>query len=213
MSDTTNSDPMQQMVYQYKQRTRSLFKFQEAYEITHPEDKKMKFFFAKRDRLWFKKDVKLFHGENDHGQPFVTLIDNSIFDMFGSFTILDHEGKHLALAKRNFLRSFFWRETWEIYNDQNNLLAFAEAKGSFIKTFVRKFRVLALIPVIGGILASLMRLQYEYRSADGTPFAEFKRKVSLRDFYRLTFNENVSLPVEKSAIIGMSVLFDAAENR
>ena len=208
----SNLDPLSLSVYQYKQRVRSLFKFQEAYEITNPEDKKDKYFFAKRDRFWFKKDVKLFYGENDHGAPFLTLIDNSIFDSFGSFTVLDPEGGILAHMRRKFWRSFFWRETWELFSGEGEMVGQAMAQGSFLKTFVRKFGVLRVIPIIGPILDMFMRLQYEYTNANGIPFAEFKRKASIRDFYRLNFlGTGAELPVDKRAIIGLSVLFDAAE--
>ena len=208
----SNPDPMSEMVYQYKQRVRSLFKFQEAYEITHPEDKKNKYFYGKRDRLWFKKDVKVFYGENDHGAPFVTLIDNSIFDSFGSFTTLDPEGNILAHIRRKFWRSFFWRETCELFGPDGEMVGLAQAQGGFLKTFVRKFGVFRVIPIIGPILDMMMRLQYEYTNANGVPFAEFKRKMSIRDFYRLNFlGTGAELPVDKRAIIGLSILFDAAE--
>jgi len=197
---------LDQKKYQFKQRTRSLFKFQMSYEITNP-DSKEHYFYAKRDRLWFKKDLKMFYGDSDEGEEFVFMKDNSIFDVFGSFTIFDSNQTKIGHAKRKFWRSFFARETWEFYGVDGTFQGKIQARGNLLKNYVRKLRI---IP----IFSAFMRLQFEFINNEGIPFAEFSRKVSLRDFYILEFLENRGgLPVDKRTIIAMSVLLDAAQGR
>lgn len=197
--------------YEFKQRTRSLFKFQEAYEVTNPETKE-KLFFGKRDRLWLKRDLRVFQGENDQGPEYLFLKDNSIFDKFGSFTAFSPDGQVVGLVRRKFWRSFFLKETYEFLSPEGELVGKAQAEGSIFKTWFRKLRVLSIIPFIGPILALLMRLQLEYIDINGNQFATFKRKVSIRDFYRLVMVEG-NLPVPPGILIGMSMLFDSAEGR
>lgn len=205
-SEAVDLRHLDQSRYQFKQRTRSLFKLQEAFEVTNP-DTKEPYFFAKRDRLWFKKDLKMFYGTDDKGEEFVFMKDNSIFDIFGSFTIVDPNGSVIAHCKRKFWRSFFARETWEFYGEDGTFQGKIQARGSLAKNYVRKLRI---IPIFG----AFMRLQFEFIDTNFAAFAEFSRKVSIRDFYILEFpKEAGGLPVDKRAIIAMSVLLDAAEGR
>ncbi|OLS28001.1 MAG: hypothetical protein HeimC2_09040 [Candidatus Heimdallarchaeota archaeon LC_2] len=197
--------------YQFKQRTRSLFKFQEAYEVTNPETKE-KLFFGKRDRLWLKRDLRVFQGIDDKGPEYLFLKDNSIFDKFGSFTAMAPDGQVMGLVRRKFWRSFFLRETYEFESPEGELVGKAQADGSIFKTWFRKLRILRIIPFIGPILAMLMRLQLEYIDINGNQFATFKRKVSLRDFYKLVMADG-DLPIPQGILIGMSMLFDSAEGR
>lgn len=197
--------------YEFKQRTRSLFKFQEAYEVTNPETKQ-KLFFGKRDRLWLKRDLTVFQSEDDQGPEYLFLKDNSIFDKFGSFTAFAPDGQVMGHVRRKFWRSFFLKETYEFESPEGVLVGKAQAEGSIFKTWFRKFRFLSIIPFVGHFLAMLMRLQLEYIDAEGTQFATFKRKVSIRDFYRLVMAEG-ELPIPQGILIGMSMLFDSAEGR
>ncbi len=197
--------------YQFKQRTLSLMKLQQAFEVTNPETKE-KLFFGKRDRLWLKRDVKMFYGQDDKGPNMMLLKDNSIFDRFGSFTIFAPEGQVLGHIRRKFWRSFFLKETWEIFDADYNMFGKIQYNGSLFKTWFRKLRVLSIIPIIGPILAMLMRLQFEYVDNNGVIFADFKRKASLRDFYILNFTES-NVQIDRRIMIGMSVLLDAAEGR
>ena len=149
----------------------------------------------------------MFYGSDDSGEEFVFMKDNSIFDIFGSFTIVDPNSKVIAHCKRKFWRSFFARETWEFYSEDGIFQGKIQARGSLAKNYVRKLRI---IPIIG----ALMRLQFEFIDANGAAFAEFSRKVSIRDFYILEFpKDTAGLPVDKKAVISMSVLLDAAEGR
>lgn len=200
----------QVMEYEFKQRTRSLFKFQEAYEVKDNKTKEQ-LFLGKRDRLWFKRDLNIFHGETD-AEPFLFLKDNSIFDAWGSFSAINQDGVVLTNIRRKFWRSFFLKETYEFYNNEGQIIAKAQAEGSLFKTWFRKLRVLRIIPVVGPILAMLMRLQLEYVDVNNNQFATFRRKASIRDFYILRASQGEK-PITEGVLVALSMLFDSAESR
>ena len=84
---------------EFKQRTRSLFKLQEAYEVKDNTSKEL-LFTGKRDRLWLKRDLKIFTPDDDVA-PFMFLKDNSIFDAWGSFTVMNNNGNPWSIFGEN----------------------------------------------------------------------------------------------------------------
>ena len=114
--------------------------------------------------------------------------------------------------RRKFWRSFFLKETYEFFDLNGQVIAKTQAEGSIFKTWFRKLRILAFIPLVGHFLAMLMRLQLEYLDQNGNQFATFRRRASIRDFYILRMSTDAK-PVTEGVLIGLSMLFDSAEKR
>lgn len=202
-------DPFTQSLYEYRQSTRSLFKAQEAYNV-HDAISNEKYFYAKRDRFWFKRDLHVYVGSTDTDPKMMTMVDESVTDIFGSFAAIDNQDNFIARFRRKFWRSWFWKETWNIEDEQNNVIGYMRAKGGFFKTLLRKLKPLGdQLPII----QLFLRLHYQFYNAENELYAEYSRKFSLRDFYKLEFLDETKMNVDKRAILSICFLLDSAEDR
>ena len=202
-------DPFKQSIYEYRQSTKALFAAQEAYNVHDPVSNE-KYFYAKRDRLWLKRDLHVYEGSSDTDPKMMTMVDESITDSFGSFAAIDNKDNFLARFRRKFWRSWFWRETWTIEDEEKNVIGYMRAKGGFFKTLLRKF---SLIGDRVDFILLFLRLHYQFFNAENELYAEYSRKFSIRDFYKLEFLDESKMNVDKRAILSICFLLDSAEER
>ena len=113
-------------------------------------------------------------------------------------------------SEGNFGEVAFWRETWTIEDEQNNVIGYMRAKGGFFKTLLRKF---SLIGDRVDFILLFLRLHYQFFNAENELYAEYSRKFSIRDFYKLEFLDESKMNVDKRAILSICFLLDSAEER
>ncbi len=207
MIEPTVDEKFNLRLYEVRQSVKSLFKFQEGYRVVDEHENTI--FYAKRDRLFIYRNIHVFDGENDNAPQVLFIKDNSWSDSWGYFTVIDtRTNEVVGHLKRRFLKSWI-RETWDFYGPNNEYLGSATAK-SLVKTIIRKFGLLAAIPIIGPILAIFMRLHFELLDPEGRKFGEFTRKVSLRDFYTMQLDDMV---IDGRLLVAAAILFDSGEKR
>ena len=206
------TNPFEKLVYEFRQSTKSLFRLQEAYNVHDPVSVN-KYFYAKRDRLWFKRDLHVYVGDSDTDPKMMTMVDESVTDTFGSFAAIDNQDNFIARFNRKFWKSFFWKETWTIEDEKNNVIGYMRAKGGFFKTLLRKMKPIGDLFDKLPIIQLFLRLHYQFYNAENELYAEYSRKFSLRDFYKLEFLDEEKMNVDKRAILSICFLLDSAEDR
>ncbi|MFX0051690.1 MAG: hypothetical protein ACFE8U_10410 [Candidatus Hermodarchaeota archaeon] len=173
----------------------------------------------KRDRFGRKTHLHVFIGDPKTSPEIMTMKDNSWFDSWANFDILDNEtNQNLGKAKRNFWSSIFL-ENWTIRDGTGKVVGKVKAR-SLIISLIRNVRwIIGWIPIIGGVvehMSWLIRLQFDIYLFNGgkhVKVGEFNRRVTIGDKYILDMTADNQRLFNRKFAVALAVLLDSAEQR
>ena len=123
--------------------------------------------FCKQKILKLKEDIRIYTDES-LTQELFCIKQKQILDAFGNFAVLDsNTGALLGSIKREWLSSAFAKDTWEIFNQNNQLIGKIE-ETSTTSALARKY-----LPG-GGLIPEKMTLKL-----NGVPVAEINQSFKI----------------------------------
>jgi len=119
-----------------------------------------------------------------------------------TYTVLDREGRRLALFKKNMIHNLF-RKRWQIFDGDGALIALAR-EDSWFKAFARRFV---------GPLMGFLRTNFVIETPDGTHLGTFNRQFTILDRYVLDMSNDRQRHLDRRVAIALGVMLDTGEKR
>jgi hypothetical protein len=165
--------------------------------------------YVERDRLGRYTHSHVFT-DKTKAEKVLHLEDKATLDFFGKATVVDVEsGRPLASLKRDWLISFFWRETYDLYGPggfETPPIGKIESRGSGLRTWLRKF--LKFFP--------FFRLQFDvflFKDNQAIKVMEYNRKASIRDHYVVDCTFDTEGLLDRKLAVGLGLILDSYEAR
>ncbi len=165
--------------------------------------------YVERDRLGRYTHTHVFT-DKTKSTKVLHLEDKATLDFFGKMTVVDVEtGQPLASLKRDWLWSFLWRETYDLYGPggfETLPIGKIEARGSVLRTWIRKF--LKFFP--------FLRLQFDvflFKEGQPVKVMEYNRKATIRDHYVIDCTFDTEGLLDRKLAVGFGLILDSYESR
>ncbi|MFX1512873.1 MAG: hypothetical protein ACFFCQ_09830 [Promethearchaeota archaeon] len=162
--------------------------------------------WVERDRIGRYTHMHVYSDKSKQNKV-LHLEDQATFDAFGKWTIIDvTTNEHLITLKRKFLKSWFWRESWDLFSPDGVQVGRIQSRGSFLATYLRKL----------GPLQGWLRLQFEvllYHQRQEVKVMEYNRKLSLRDNYVIDCTFDADKILDRRIAVGLGLILDTSEAR
>ena len=124
---------------------------------------------------------------------------SSIFIFEHEYHVQDQQGNVLLVCRKSLFDSFFLKK-WHVYSPQNKYI-FSAVEDSLFKAILRNY--------MG--FGRFIPLHFKFVKGQGQFFGEFIRRFSIRDKYKLYFDNAAS--VDSWMLVATALLLDTGEER
>ncbi|WP_410787405.1 hypothetical protein [Kribbella sp. C-35] len=159
--------------------------------------------FAQQKRMAFKEQVT-FYTDDTKTQPVFSFKARSVVDLGSGYDVFDADGQPIGSFKKEFAKSLL-RSSWQLANGEVH--AYGTERNPTIAV-VR--RVWEFVPFIGEIpLPFIFHFDFT-EDGSGKPVLSVERKMSVRDRYRITVQDE---RLDFRVAAAMTVALDALQSR
>jgi uncharacterized protein YxjI len=159
--------------------------------------------FAQQKRMAFKEQVT-FYSDDTKTQPVFSFKARSVVDLGSGYDVYDADGQPIGGFKKEFAKSLL-RSSWQLAN--GGVHAFGTERNPTI-AIVR--RVWDFVPFVGEIpLPFIFHFDF-VEDGSGKPVLSVERKISVRDRYRITVQDE---RLDFRVAAAMTVALDALQSR
>jgi uncharacterized protein YxjI len=159
--------------------------------------------FAQQKRMAFKEQVT-FYSDDTKTQPVFSFKARSVVDLGSGYDVYDAGGQPIGGFKKEFAKSLL-RSSWQLGN--GDVHAYGTERNQTI-AIVR--RVWDFVPFVGEIpLPFIFHFDF-VEDGSGKPVLSVERKMSVRDRYRITVQDE---RLDFRVAAAMTVALDALQSR
>jgi hypothetical protein len=160
--------------------------------------------FAQQKRMAFKDQVT-FYTDDTKSQPVFSFKARKTIDLGSGYDVTDADGKPIGWFKKQFGKSLL-RSSWELTSENgvNSTGTERNAKVAIIR------RVWDFVPFVGEIPLPFI-FHFDFTDVGtGQPVLSVERKISVRDRYRITVQDQ---RLDFRVAAAMTVALDALQSR
>ena len=162
--------------------------------------------WAEQKRMRLKEDFRFYTDESRTSEAF-RIKARTMLELRGRYMVTDANDKAIGALHKQFTQSLV-RSTWVIQGPDGADVAMAREK-SMSMAVLR--RVIDFVPYL-----DLIPLPYHFEfflAGSDQPIAEFRRKISFKDRYRLVFSGDPERRLDRRLAIALAVGLDALQSR
>jgi uncharacterized protein YxjI len=161
--------------------------------------------FVRQKRMAFREDIRFFADEGETRELF-RIKARRVIDIGGRYDVHDEAGQPIGVLEHQFRKSLL-RSTWRILSPQDEELAVAKEKNTFL-AIAR--RVVDFVPY-----GEWVPIPYDFVIHSGErELGHFTRKfLALRDTYTLDLSGDGEKRVDRRLGVALGIGLDALQNR
>lgn len=164
--------------------------------------------YVKQKRFALREQFTLY-GDEQQSTILATSKARQVMDLSPAFDVLDSNGKHLGVIKKEFKKSLF-SSTWTIYYDEQlEKPAFKVTEKNTTIAVLR--RLWELLPFVD-MVPFPMRFHFSILDGDKTA-GEYQKLTWVRDHYALHLDETYQTELDERVWMILAVLLDAMQSR
>jgi hypothetical protein len=211
------ADPRDHDRFEIRQRFRPMVnQYEVSTLVPEGEEPDQPVCFVQQRRFKLKEEINAFTDDTRSSVVF-TIKARQRWDPAGTYDIADDTGARIGQLKKIFGRSLL-RSTWEINDAQGEKIGWAQESNMAIALVRRFVDFLALVPLVGWILAYLVDvipIPYDFRFYLGeeTPIGDLHRIWGIRDRYSLDLSADATRAVDRRVALALAVGMDALQAR